>query len=112
MGAPLRYPRRLTIRRRPRQIPRVRLPSLTTMLSFGVKRCYNSGVSVGVRQPVSRWKRWGWRAGLVLSGFIILLAAWRLVLDRLIAAELASIHEKNYPATLAELNRWYPRVPP
>jgi len=59
-----------------------------------------------------RWRRWVWRAGLVLSGFIILLAIWRLALDRLIAAELASIHEKNYPATLAELNRWYPRVPP
>jgi hypothetical protein len=69
-------------------------------------------VSVGVRQPVSRWKRWVWRAGLVLSGFIILLTVWRLTLDRLIAAELAGIHEKSYPVTLAELNRWYPRVPP
>jgi hypothetical protein len=69
-------------------------------------------VSVGVRQPVSRRKRWVWRAGLVLSGFLILLVAWRLALNRLIAAELADIHENSYPATLAELNRWYPRVPP
>lgn len=69
-------------------------------------------MSVGVRQPISRWQRWVWRAGVVLSGFIILIAVWRLTLNRLIAAELAGIHENTYPVTLSELNRWYPRVPP
>ena len=69
-------------------------------------------MSVGVRQPVSRWSRRVWRAGLILSGFIILIAVWRLALSRLITAELAGIRENSYPVTLAELNRWYPRVPP
>ena len=36
---------------------------------------------------------------------------WRLILNRLLAAEMAGIHERNYPVTLAELDRWYPRVP-
>lgn len=36
---------------------------------------------------------------------------WRLALNRLLAAEMAAIHERNYPVTLAELDRWYPRVP-
>ncbi len=45
-------------------------------------------------------------------GLTVLLVAWRLTLSRLIAAEIDSIHERAYPVTLAELNRWYPRVPP
>jgi hypothetical protein len=43
--------------------------------------------------------------------FLVLFIAWRLILNRLLAAEMAAIHEQNYPVTLAELDRWYPRVP-
>ncbi|MGA2137821.1 MAG: hypothetical protein ABSH14_03065 [Verrucomicrobiia bacterium] len=45
-------------------------------------------------------------------GLTVLLVVWRLTLNRLIAAEIDSIHERAYPVTLAELNRWYPQVPP
>jgi hypothetical protein len=45
-------------------------------------------------------------------GLTLLLVAWRFTLNRLIAAEIDSIHERAYPVTLAELNRWYPQVPP
>src|SRR5580700_1614603 len=45
-------------------------------------------------------------------GLVIALCVWRLALDRLVVAQFAAIHEKNWPVTLAELNRWYPRVPP
>ena len=41
----------------------------------------------------------------------MLFIGWRVVLNRLLAAEMAAIHERNYPVTLAELDRWYPRVP-
>ena len=29
-----------------------------------------------------------------------------MILDRLLAAEIAAIHERNYPVTLAELDRF------
>lgn len=45
-------------------------------------------------------------------GIVIALWVWRLALDRLVVAQFAAIHEKSWPVTLAELNRWYPRVPP
>jgi hypothetical protein len=41
----------------------------------------------------------------------MLFIAWRLTLNHLLASEMAAIHESNYPVTLAELDRWYPRVP-
>ena len=66
----------------------------------------------GVRQPDSPRRRWVKRIVLSVSGFIILVAVWRLALNQLLAAEMAGIREKSYPVTLAELNRWYPRVPP
>jgi hypothetical protein len=40
------------------------------------------------------------------------LGLWRLALNGFVAGRIADIHEKNYPVTLAELNRWYPRVAP
>lgn len=49
---------------------------------------------------------------LAVVSFVVLLVAWRFALNRLVAAEISAIHERCYPATLAELNRWYPRVPP
>lgn len=42
----------------------------------------------------------------------VLFGVWRLTLNRLIAADMAAIRERSYPVTLADLNRWYPRVPP
>jgi hypothetical protein len=45
-------------------------------------------------------------------GIVIALWVWRLALDRLVVAQFTAIHEKSWPVTLAELNRWYPRVPP
>jgi hypothetical protein len=45
-------------------------------------------------------------------GFVIALCVWRLALHGLVVAQFAAIHEKSWPVTLAELNRWYPRVPP
>ncbi len=45
---------------------------------------------------------------MVYAEFFI---AWRLALNRLLTAEMVAIHERNYPVTLAELDRWYPRVP-
>lgn len=44
--------------------------------------------------------------------FVIALCVWRLALHGLVVAQFAAIHEKSWPVTLAELNRWYPRVPP
>lgn len=41
-----------------------------------------------------------------------LLVVWRFAIGRLVAAEIDSIHQRSYPVTLADLNRWYPRVPP
>ena len=41
----------------------------------------------------------------------MLFIAWRLALNRLLTAEMVAIHDRNYPVTLAELDRWYPRVP-
>ncbi|HUJ72540.1 MAG TPA: hypothetical protein VLZ30_09865 [Verrucomicrobiae bacterium] len=69
-------------------------------------------MSIGVRQPVSWWKRLVRLSCLVLAGVVVLLVTWRFALNRLIAAEISAIHERSYPATLPELNRWYPRVPP
>jgi hypothetical protein len=43
---------------------------------------------------------------------LVAFALWRFCLDRLVVGEIAAIHEKSYPVSLAELNRWYPRVPP
>ena len=34
-----------------------------------------------------------------------------MILSYLLAGEMTAIHERNYPVTLAELDRWYPRVP-
>ena len=42
----------------------------------------------------------------------VLLFAWRYALTQLVAAEISAIHERAYPVTLAELNRWYPQVLP
>jgi hypothetical protein len=68
-------------------------------------------VSAGIRQPGSRWKYWRQRISLVALAITVLFIAWRLILNRLLAAEMAAIHNQNYPVTLAELDRWYPRVP-
>ncbi len=68
-------------------------------------------MSVGVQQPGSRWKHWRRRIYLSALAFSVLFIAWRLILNRLLAAEMVAIHERNYPVTLAELDRWYPRVP-
>ncbi len=68
-------------------------------------------MSAGVRQPGSRWKPWRRRVSLGALALSVLLVGWRLILNRLLAAEMAAIHERNYPVTLAELDRWYPRVP-
>jgi hypothetical protein len=58
-----------------------------------------------------RWKRWRRRISLVALAFSVLFIAWRLILHRLLVVEMAAIRERNYPVTLAELDRWYPRVP-
>ena len=68
-------------------------------------------MSVGVRQPDSRRKYWRRRIYLAALAFTVLFIAWRSILNHLLAAELAAIRERNYPITLAELDRWYPRVP-
>lgn len=68
-------------------------------------------MSAGIRQPGSWWKPWRRRISLVALILSILFIGWRLILNRLLAAEMAAIHERNYPVTLAELDRWYPRVP-
>lgn len=69
-------------------------------------------MNIGVRQPVSRWKRWARQATLAILGLAAFLGIWRLALNAYIASRLADIREKSYPVTLAELNRWYPRVAP
>jgi hypothetical protein len=70
-------------------------------------------VSVGVQQqPVSRWKQWGRRAALVALGLAASLGIWRLAINGFVASQIADIHEKSYPVTLVELNRWYPHVAP
>jgi hypothetical protein len=68
-------------------------------------------VSAGIRQPGSRWKYWRHRVSLGALAFSVLFFAWRLILNHLLATEMAAIHDRNYPVTLAELDRWYPRVP-
>jgi hypothetical protein len=69
-------------------------------------------VSAGVRQPISRWKRLFCYILFGLVSLAILLFIWRFTLNRLITAEISAIRERSYPVTLAELNRWYPRVSP
>jgi len=68
-------------------------------------------VSAGVQQSGSRWKHWRRHISLAALVLSVLFIAWRLILNRLLAAEMAAIHERNCPVTLAELDRWYPRVP-
>jgi hypothetical protein len=68
-------------------------------------------VSAGVQQPGSRWKHRRRHIYLAALAFTVLFIAWRLILNRLLVAEVATIREGNYPVTLAELDRWYPRVP-
>jgi hypothetical protein len=68
-------------------------------------------VSAGIWQPGSRWKYWLGRISLIALAFSILFIGWRLILNRLLATEMVAIQERNYPVTLAELDRWYPRVP-
>jgi hypothetical protein len=68
-------------------------------------------VSAGIRQTGSRWKPWRRRISLVALVFSVLFIGWRLLLNQLLAAEMAAIHQRNYPVTLAELDRWYPQVP-
>ena len=69
-------------------------------------------MSVGVQQPVSRWKRWTRRATLAVLGLAGFLGIWRLALNEFVAGQIADIREKSYPVTLVELNRWYPHVAP
>jgi hypothetical protein len=45
-------------------------------------------------------------------GLAAFLGLWRLALNGFVASQIADIREKSYPVTLAELNRWYPRVAP
>jgi len=40
------------------------------------------------------------------------IVLWRFSLDRLVDGEIAAIHDRSCPVSLAELNRWYPQVPP
>jgi len=64
---------------------------------------------------VVRWKYWARLLFLVALASIAMFVAfvlWRFSLDRLVGGEIAAIHEQSYPVSLAELNRWYPRVPP
>jgi len=49
---------------------------------------------------------------LVVLGLATFLGSWRLALNVFVAGQIADIREKSYPVTLAELNRWYPRVAP
>ncbi|MGO9246359.1 MAG: hypothetical protein ACLPT4_08025 [Verrucomicrobiia bacterium] len=69
-------------------------------------------MSVGVQQPVSRWNRWARRVTLAILGLAAFLGLWRLALNGFVASQIADIRDKSYPVTLAELNRWYPRVTP
>jgi len=69
-------------------------------------------VSVGVQQPVSRWRRWARRVTLAILCLAASLGLWRLALNGFVAGQITDIREKSYPVTLAELNRWYPRVAP
>jgi hypothetical protein len=69
-------------------------------------------VSVRAQQPDSRWKRWARRGALAVLGLAASLGIWRLALNGFVANQIADIHEKSYPVTLVELNRWYPRVAP
>jgi hypothetical protein len=68
-------------------------------------------VSAGVGQLGSSRKRWRRRISFIALAFTLFFVAWRLILNRLLAAEMAAIREQNYPVSLAELDRWYPRVP-
>ncbi|HVM62509.1 MAG TPA: hypothetical protein VMV72_16740 [Verrucomicrobiae bacterium] len=61
---------------------------------------------------VSRWKTWARRAGWAVLGLLLLFGLWRLALAEYVSTQLADIHDKSYPVTLAELNRWYPPVTP
>jgi len=45
-------------------------------------------------------------------GLAAFLGLWRLALNGFVASQIADIRNKSYPVTLAELNRWYPRVAP
>ena len=47
-----------------------------------------------------------------MLGLAASLGMWRLALNGFVAGQIADIREKSYPVTLAELNRWYPRVAP
>jgi hypothetical protein len=67
---------------------------------------------VNVGRPASRWKRGVLALAATVLYLVIVLCVWRLALDRLVVAQFAAIHEKGWPVTLAELNRWYPHIPP
>jgi hypothetical protein len=43
---------------------------------------------------------------------IALYAAYRYTLHRIVQARLDEIRKQGYPVTLAELDKWYPQVPP
>lgn len=47
-----------------------------------------------------------------MLGLAASLGIWRFALNKFIEGRIADIHEKSYPVTLVELNRWYPRVAP
>ena len=68
-------------------------------------------MSAGVRQSGLRWQYWRRLVSFAVLAGAVLFIAWRLALNRLLAAEMVAIHERNYPVTLTELDRWYPRVP-
>ena len=47
-----------------------------------------------------------------MLGLVFLAGLGRWTVCGLVSARITDIHEKRYPVTLAELNRWYPQVAP
>ncbi len=56
-------------------------------------------------------KRYWRKLVVVFAVLACLYAAYRYTLHRMVEAKLATIRAQGYPATLAELGKWYPEVP-
>jgi hypothetical protein len=63
-------------------------------------------------QANHRRRRWPRRVLVVFLVLAALYTAYRYTLHRMVEAKLDEIRKQGYPVTLAELDKWYPQVPP
>ena len=59
-----------------------------------------------------RQRRWPRRLLIVFLVLGCLYGVYRYTLYRMVEAKLDEIRKQGYPVTLAELDKWYPQVPP